>query len=559
MTAGARCATGVTGFDEVLGGGLPRERTTLLVGGPGCGKTLAALSFLVEGVAAGEPGVFVGFEETVDDLVADARSLGLDLAALVDEGSLVLHTMRFDVDGELPVAVGEVDLGGLQAQLGALVRRVDATRVVIDPIDAVFDHLHDPAGMRRRVKALLDWLGGLGVTSVVTAAPGRGSITRNGHEAYLSDCVITLRHSLDDRIATRYLRVLKYRGSGHVTDELPFLIDDQGMSVLTLGEDSLDVDALDERTTTGIPDLDEMLGGGVYRGSSVLISGSAGTGKTSIAVNVVAAASRAGERSLYLSFEESSQQLVRNMRSIGVDLAQAIDSGLALVESVRARGLGVEAHSARILSAVRRHEPSVVVLDPISNFETAGRTSAVRTMLMVLVDQLKARGITLFMTSLADGPESADAGSPLSSLVDTWLLVRNLEHQGERNRGLYVLKSRGTRHSNQIREFVMSDDGIHLVTPYVGPGAVLTGSARIAQVNTDEALRAELEEQLARQHDRLEVARVRFASEQATHEAARRAELTELESDLRSIESQIALLGSQRSAMLGARGTSERP
>jgi circadian clock protein KaiC len=458
-----KAPSGIAGLDEITGGGLPRGRPTLVCGAAGCGKTLLAMEFLVRGATEfGEPGVFVAFEETAADLTQNVRSLGFDLDALVRRKKLVLDHVRIE-RSEIEEA-GEYDLEGLFIRLGHAIDSIGAKRVAIDTLEVLFGGLADHNILRAELRRLFRWLKDKDVTAVITGERGEGTLTRHGLEEYVSDCVIVLDHRVTDQLSTRRVRIVKYRGTTHGTNEYPFLIDDTGISVLPITSLGLEHRAPDERISMGVAELDEMLGGaGVYRGSSVLISGTAGSGKTSLAAHFVDAACRRGERCLYLSFEESPQQLMRNMRSIGLKLMTWVKKDLLRFHSTRPSAYGLEMHLAMVHRMVKEFQPRVVVIDPITSFLNAGGSVETEGMLMRLIDYLKAQDITAVFTSLTRGGEALEGSQvAVSSLIDTWLLVRDIEVGGERIRGLYVLKSRGMAHSNQIREFLLTDRGVNL-------------------------------------------------------------------------------------------------
>jgi circadian clock protein KaiC len=481
--------SGIRGLDEITGGGLPRGRPTLICGSAGCGKTLFGMEFLVKGATEfGEPGVFLSFEESEEELAQNVRSLGFDLDRLVAEGKLgvdYVHVDRSEIEEN-----GEYDLEGLFIRLGLAIDSIGAQRVVLDTIETLFGGLSNEALLRAELRRLFRWLKDKGVTAVITAERGDGTLTRQGLEEYVSDCVILLDHRVHDQVSTRRLRVVKYRGTRHGTNEYPFLIDEDGIAVLPVTSLGLQHEASDERVSSGVPHLDTMLGGrGYYRGSSILVSGTAGTGKTSLAGHFADAACRRGERCLYFAFEESQSQAVRNARSIGLDLQQWIDRGLLRFHATRPTFHGLEMHLATMLKLVRDVRPRVVVVDPISNMLGAGTAGEAQAMLLRLVDSLKLQQITTLFTSLTSAGdaclEQTDLG--ISSIIDTWILLRDIELGGERNRGMYVLKSRGMAHSNQIREFLLTDRGIELRDVYVGPEGVLTGSMRLAQEARERA------------------------------------------------------------------------
>ncbi len=506
--------TGIQGLDELTGGGLPSGRATLVCGGAGCGKTLLGLEFLVHGALRyGEPGVLMAFEETAAELAENVASLGFDLDDLVARRLLVIDHVR--VEPSEIEASGEFDLEGLFIRLDHAIRSVGARRVVIDTLEMLFGALPNPAILRAEMRRLFRWLKDRGVTTIITGERGGepGALTRQGLEEYVSDCVIVLDHRVVDMTSSRRLRVLKYRGSTHGSNEYPFLIDETGISVFPITSVGLQHPALAERVSSGVEGLDAMLGGqGYFRGSSVLVTGTAGTGKTSLAASFAAAACRRGERVLYFAFEESPSQIERNMRSIGIALAPALAQGLLKIHAARPTLLGLEMHLSVMLKDVAAFDPQVVVVDPLSSFVKVGSDGDVQRMLLRLVDALKVRGITSFFTSLTPGGGAQERTEvAVSSLIDTWLLVRDIELAGERNRGLYVLKSRGMAHSNQIREFSLSEQGIELRDVYVGPAGVLTGSARLSQEAQERSAQLRRDEEIVRK--RRELASQRAAME----------------------------------------------
>jgi circadian clock protein KaiC len=488
--------TSIQGLDEITGGGLPKGRPTLICGGAGCGKTLFAMEFLVRGATLyNEPGVFISFEETEKELTANVASLGFDLDNLVKRNKIWLEHIHI-VRGEIEQS-GEYNLEGLFIRIHHAVESIGAKRVVLDTIETLFTGLPNPHILRSELQRLLRWLKKKGVTTIITAERGEGSLTRQGLEEYVSDCVILLDHRVNDQSSIRRLRIVKYRGSTHGTNEYPFLIDEDGFSVLPVTSLGLNYSSSHERISTGIPRLDTMLSGkGYFRNSTVLVSGTAGTGKTSIAAQFVEAACKRGERVLYFTFEESPSQLVRNMRSIGINLEPWVKKGLLQFHATRPTLYGLETHLTTSIKLVNQFEPGVVVLDPINAFVMGENQTEVKTMLLRLVDFLKMKQVTAFFTSLSSADENMEMTDVyISSLIDTWLLLRDIEIGGERNRGLYVLKSRGMAHSNQIREFKLTDHGIELLDVYVGAEGVLTGSARLSQEAKDAA------EQLLRQQE----------------------------------------------------------
>jgi len=481
--------TGIKGLDEITGGGLPRGRPTLVSGGAGAGKTMFALEFLVRGATQyGEPGVFMSFEETVPDLTVNAASLGFDLNRLVADKQLFLdhvHVSRSEITES-----GEYDLDGLFIRIADAVQRVGAKRVVLDTLETLFGELHNPGILRAEIRRLFGWLKDQGLTTVITAERDRPEkLTRHGIEEFVSDCVIVLDHRIREEISTRRLRIVKYRGSTHGTNEYPFVIDESGISVLPISSLGLDHAAPGVRISTGIDRLDGMLGGkGFFRGSSILLSGTSGAGKTSVAAHFVEAACRRGERCLYFAFEESPRQIVRNMRSIGVDLEPWLRKGVLQFQAARPTYGGIEQHLLVTHRCVTGFQPTVVVVDPITNLLMVSTLGEVRSMLTRMVDFLKTQQITAIFTSLTAGSGTLEANeADISSLMDTWVLLKTIEVGGELNRALYVLKSRGMSHSNQIREFLLTDDGLRLLDVYLGPEGVLTGAARVSQEGREKA------------------------------------------------------------------------
>jgi circadian clock protein KaiC len=520
-----KAATGIQGLDEITLGGLPRGRPTLISGGAGSGKTMFGLEFLVRGITLyNEPGVFMSFEESIPDLTKNAASLGFDLARLTADKKLFLDHVLI-TRSEISES-GEYDLDGLFIRIADAVQRVGAQRVVLDTIESLFSELPNPGILRAEIRRLFGWLKEKGLTAVITAERDRPDrLTRHGIEEFVSDCVIVLDHRIREEISTRRLRVVKYRGSTHGTNEYPFLIDEQGISVLPISSLGLDHAAPAERISSGIARLDGMLGGqGFYRGSSILISGTSGTGKTSVAAHFVDAACRRGERCLFFAFEESPQQIVRNMRSIGIDLQPWVRKGLLLFQAVRPTYGGIEEHLLVTHKRISSFQPSVVVVDPVTNLIMVSTPNEVRSMLTRLVDFLKTQGITSIFTSLTAGAGPLEASeADVSSLMDTWLVLVSIEVGGERNRALYVLKSRGMEHSNQIREFLLTDDGLRLLDVYLGPEGVLTGSARLSQEEREKVAGTSRRQDLESRRRELERERrifeARLATLRAEHEA----------------------------------------
>ncbi len=547
----AKARTGIAGLDEVTDGGLPRARTTLLCGGPGCGKTLMSLQFLVRGALDdGEPGVFIAFEESPGELAANVVSLGWDLDDLQERGLLAIDHVRIaarDIQ-----ETGDWDLDALLIRLGVAIDSVGAKRVVLDTVETLFGALGNEAILRRELRRLFRWLNDRGVTAIVTGERGERTLTRHGLEEYVSDCVITLDHRVHDQISTRRLRVVKYRGSHHGPDEYPFLIDRDGFSVLPVSSMGLDHSASHERVSTGVPQLDAMLdGGGWYCGSSVLLSGTPGSGKTTLGARFLEAGCERGERGLLFAFEESPAQIVRNMGSVGIDLQRQIDRGLLRVVAARPAAYGLETHLARVGRAVDQFAPANVVIDPLSSW--GGEAYELTSVLSRLIDEFKGRGITAVMTSLIRGSFEERAGLGVSSVIDTWIDLSNLELDGERNRAINVLKSRGMGQSNQMREFVITSDGIAIRDVYAGERGVLMGSARRSQEARDRADATMGTVRLQSQRLRLEQHRSALEAQIAALRAQLEAETLELSSEIEAGERRELQLAQDRDALTAAR------
>jgi circadian clock protein KaiC len=527
-----KAPTGILGLDQVLEGGLPQGRTTLVSGGAGTGKTLLAMEFLTHGALTyGEPGLFLTFEETAAELDANVASLGLDLPALVASDRLRVDEVRLD-RMEMTHS-GAYGLEGLFVRMAHAIDAIGARRVVLDTVDVLFAGMLDPGIVRAELIRLFRWLKDRGLTAIVTAERGNGALTRHGLEEFVADCVIVLDHRVEQEASVRRLRVVKYRGSAHGTDEYPFLIDHDGLWVNPVTSVALQYDAPTERVSTGIPDLDAMLGGaGVYRGGSVLLSGTAGTGKTSVAASFVDAACRRGERSVYFSFEESADQIIRDLRSIALDLKPWVDADLLRFRSARPTVYGLEKHLSRMLRLIDDYEPQLVVVDPITTFTSIADVRGISSTITRLMDACRSRGITSVFTSLNVGGAPLEAtDAHVSSVADVWLVVRDVENDGERNRALYVLKARGLAHSNQVREFVFGDDGIALLPVHVDADGVRIGSARVTQESRQrlaqltmaqdaERARRELELLEARRTAALTALQAEFALEEARMRAA---------------------------------------
>ncbi|HUQ84852.1 MAG TPA: circadian clock protein KaiC [Candidatus Limnocylindrales bacterium] len=482
-----KAMTGIQGLDEVTEGGLPKGRPTLICGGPGCGKTLFGIEFLVRGATEfNEPGVFMAFEETPEELIQNVKSLGFDLESLVKQKKLYLSYVK--VERSEIEETGEYDLEGLFIRLSHAIDSIGAKRVVLDTLESLFSGLDNTAILRAELRRLFRWLKDKGVTAVITGEQGTGQLTRQGLEEYVSDCVILLDHRVRDQITTRRLRIVKYRGTTHGTNEYPYLIDKEGFVVLPITSLKLNHDVSSERVSSGIERLDAMLGGkGYYKGSTILASGTAGTGKTSIASHFANAACNRGDRCIYFAFEESPKQIIRNMKSINVDLEKWEKKELLKFHASRPTLQGLEMHLVTMYKMINEFKPDVVIIDPLTSLISAGTTNDVKAMLTRIIDFLKMHQITSLFTALVHGQETSEhTNEAISSLVDTWLLVRDVELNGERNRAIHVLKSRGMPHSNQVREFLVTAEGIDLIDVYMGTGGMLTGSARVAQEMKDK-------------------------------------------------------------------------
>jgi circadian clock protein KaiC len=497
--------TGIGGLDEVTYGGLPKGRPTLLCGSAGCGKTLFGMTFLYNGVVEyGEPGVFLAFEERPEDLIKNVGSLNYDIERLISEKKLAID--HVEIERTKIAESGEYDLEGLFIRLGYAIDSIGAKRVVVDTIETLFSGLENEQLLRSELRRLFEWLKEKGVTAIITAERGEGTLTRYGLEEYVADCVILLDNRVHDQLTTRRLRIVKYRGSAHGTNEYPFIIDEEGVTVMPITSSGLEHGAATERVSTGIPDLDQMLEGkGYFKGSSILVSGMAGSGKSTVSAQFADSICASGKRCVYFSMEESPDQIIRNMRSIGIDLQKWVDRKLLRFSARRPSLFGLETHLAIMYRDVTDFEPAAVIVDPMSALLGAGASNDVHSMLLRLVDFLKSRDITALFTNLGTGAgEVANTEIQISSLMDTWLLLYNRESNGEHNRQLYLLKSRGMAHSNQVREFILSSEGIKLRDAYVGPEGVMTGSARVAQEAKDKAAFLVREQEMQRRARELE-------------------------------------------------------
>jgi len=533
--------TGISGFDEITRGGLPKGRPTLVCGSAGAGKTLFAMEFLVRGVTLfKEPGVFISFEESDVELATNVASLGFDLNELIAEKKLILDYV-FIERSEIE-ETGEYDLEALFLRLGHAIDSIGAKRVVLDTLEALFSALPNEAIVRAELRRLFRWLKEKGVTAVITGERGEGKLTRYGLEEYVADCVILLDNRVQNQLSTRRMRIVKYRGTSHGTNEYPFFIDDKGFSVLPITSLGLTHNAPTEYVSTGINRLDTMLNGrGFYKGSSILVSGTAGTGKSTLAAHFINAACTRGERALFFAFEESQEQIIRNMRSVGIDLEKFVKKDLLQFHNARPSAWGLEIHLAMIHKTIDEFNPTVVVVDPITNFLAVGDQVDTKAMLTRLIDFLKMREITGFFSSLTSAQsEIEDSEVGVSSLMDAWLLVRTIESNGERNRGLYILKARGIGHSNQVREFLLTDQGIELIDAYIGADGVLMGSARSGQLARERATERERQQTTARKQRELqrkqELYEAQLRALQNQYETERDAILMELEEEQKRLK-----------------------
>ena len=546
----AKSPTGIQGLDEITGGGLPKGRPTLVCGAAGCGKTLMGVQFLVKGIIDyDEPGLFISFEESAEELKQNVISIGWNLEEFIQQRKLLIDYVNIDPDEILET--GEYNLEALFIRLGSQIDAIGAKRVVLDTIEVLFIGLSNAGIVRTELRRLFRWLKTKGVTAIITGERGESTLTRQGIEEYVSDCVIRLDQRVQDELATRRLQIVKYRGSSHGTNEYPFLIDEDGISVLPITSVGLDHEVSNERISTGIPRLDNMLGGeGYYRGSSILITGTAGTGKSTIAAHFAEAVCRRGERSLYLAFEEAPQQILRNMLSVGLDLQRFVKADLLRFEAVRPTVHGLEMHLVKIHSLLKHFKPNLVIIDPMSNLNITGNNMQTKIFFIRLVDFLKSQQITVCLTNLITG------GSPLestelevSSLMDTWIEVRIQESSGERNRVLYVLKSRGMSHSNQVRELILTHHGLELADVYLGQGNVLTGVARVVEEAKEKTAAWNRQQEFEQKRRELERKQAIVQSQIAALQAQIEAEKEELELMMKQEELEQNILVKERRKM----------
>ena len=548
--------TGIEGLDDITGGGLPRGRPTLVCGAAGCGKTIFAMEFIVHGAEMGEPGVFVSFEESIEDLKKNFISMNSNLNDLIHQNKIsfdYVHIERSEIE-----ETGEYDLEGLFIRLGYAIDSIGAKRIVLDTVEALFSGFSAEALLRAELRRLFGWLKNKGVTAVITGESGEKTLTRYGLEEYVADCVILLNNPVVNKITTRNLRIIKYRGSSHGTNEYPFLIDKKGITVLPITSAGLNHHVSTEYVSTGIKRLDHMMNGnGFYKGSSILVTGNAGTGKSSFAAQFVDAACERGEKCIYLAFEESPEQIIRNMRSIGIDLGHWVDKGLLKFHATRPTLYGLEIHLVTIYKLVNEIMPDVVVIDPMSNLITIGSLTDVKSMLIRLIDFLKDKQITSLATSLSVmGQVEADVG--VSSLMDTWIDLRSKENNGERNRTLDIIKSRGMVHSNQMREFLITSNGIEVEDVYLGPSGMLTGSARISQIALENAQKLMRKQEIEIKQREIERKRESMDAQIAEIKAKFEAEEEELERIIEQEKLKEEVLENDRDGMARMRKADKR-
>lgn len=545
----AKCPTGIEGLDTITNGGLPRNRLTLICGGAGSGKTSLGVEFLVQGIIKyNEPGLLITFEEKPQEIIENAASIGFDLEDLINKKKLFIEYI--EVQEEEIAQSGDYTLEGLFIRFEQIVTSIAIKRVSLDTLDSIFATLGNTLILRAEIYRLFSWLKQKNITSLVTAEAGINTLSRNGLEEYISDCVISLRTNIVSEVLTRLLRIVKYRGSKHGTNEYPFLITDSGINLFPITSNYLNNIVSTEFVSTGVKELDEMMDNkGYYQGSTVLITGTAGTGKTSLASIFSNSICQKGERCIYFTFEEMINQILRNMSSINLNLQQWIDKDLLKFYAYRSSIYGLETHLLTIQNLIKQFKPQAVIIDPINNFELIGTELEIKSMMTRLIDFLKAQQITALFTSLTTAinpKEHAEVG--ISSLIDSWLVLQNLEYAGERTRGITIVKSRGIAHSNQIREFIITSNGVKLEKIYVGPNGILTGSARLDQ-EEQENLQFLLQEKETLRRKKL------LEHKKATLEAKIMALKSEFDADTEEIESLIMKEEIQNKGILETRST----
>lgn len=549
-----KCPTGILGLDNITGGGLPQGRPTLICGSAGCGKTLLGVEFLVRGATEyNEPGVLMTFEETSEEITQNVASLGWDLDQLSADGKLIIDYVYIDPQGIQES--GDYDLEGLFIRLGSAIQEIGAKRVVLDTLEVLFAGLSNTSIVRSELRRLFRWLKSQGVTAIITGERGDNALTRHGLEEYVSDCVIRLEQRTVEELSTRFLQIFKYRGSRHGTNEYPFLIEENGISITPVTSLELDHEISNEQISTGISRLDTMLDGkGYYRGSSILVTGIAGTGKTTLAGYFAAATCDRGERCLYLATEEAPQQILRNQRSIGLDLTDYVEKGLLRFEAVHPTAYGLEMRLVKIYAWVKEFQPRAVVIDPMSNLAASGTANQTKNFLMRLIDLFKSQQITVFFTNLVQGDNASQYTEiGISSLMDTWLELRTIENNGERNRIFSILKSRGMKHSNQVREFLLTSQGVELVDVYLGQRSFLTGTARISQQAQEKLDQLSRQQEFERKKRLLEHQRALVQTQIAALEIQLATDQEELDMFSQQEEANLQILFENRDSMAGLR------
>lgn len=545
----AKCPTGIEGLDTITNGGLPRNRLTLICGSAGSGKTSLGVEFLVQGIIKyNEPGLLITFEEKPQEIIENAASIGFDLEDLINKKKLFIEYIQ--LQEEEIAQSGDYTLEALLIRFEQIVTSIAIKRVSLDTLDSIFAILGNTPILRAEIYRLFSWLKQKNITSLVTSEAGINTLSRNGLEEYISDCVISLRTNIVSEVLTRLLRIVKYRGSKHGTNEYPFLITDSGINLFPITSNYLNNIVSTEFVSTGVKELDEMMDNkGYYQGSTVLITGTAGTGKTSLASIFSNSICQTGERCIYFTFEEMINQILRNMSSINLNLQQWIDKDLLKFYAYRSSIYGLETHLLTIQNLIKQFKPQAVIIDPINNFELIGTELEIKSMMTRLIDFLKAQQITALFTSLTtviNPKEHAEVG--ISSLIDSWLVLQNLEYAGERTRGITIVKSRGIAHSNQIREFIITSNGVKLEKIYVGPNGILTGSARLDQ-EEQENLQFLLQEKETLRRKKL------LEHKKATLEAKIMALKSEFDADTEEIESLIMKEEIQNKGILETRST----
>ncbi|MDR3478719.1 MAG: circadian clock protein KaiC [Gammaproteobacteria bacterium] len=517
-----KCLTGITGLDEITFGGLPKYRSTLVSGGAGSGKTMLGMEFLIRGAALyKEPGLFVAFEETQEELTQNIGSLGFNIKELIKNHLLVIDHIQ--INRSEFAETGSYNLDGLFIRLGCAIAQYKIKRVVLDTLEILFSNIANELMLRSELQRLFRWFKEKKITVLVTAEKGQNAISRYGLEEYVADCVILLDNRMDDQVSTRRLRIAKYRGSSHGANEYPFIINEGGFTVTAITSITLNYKASTKRISSGLKQLDTMLDGkGFYEGSSILISGPAGIGKSSFAATFAYNSCKEGKKAYYFAFEESVEQIVRNMKSIGIHLEPLIKKDLLRFHAINPNSAGLEAHMHDIQKLVNEFNPSVVIIDPVTNLKTIGNINQVQDVLALLVSYFKSKKITVMFTSLVTeqkGIEYTKTNEGISSSMDVWIYLQYINSDGERNRAISILKSRGMAHSNQLREIIISKNGVRLEEVYVGTEKVLTGSARLIQATKLEIENSDKESDIKYKERQIQIRHKKLEAEiAALHE-----------------------------------------